>query len=61
MTAVSQAKPAAAPPAGPPPSGPQSAGRKPGFVENDRIRDLSNRIRTYLKAGIPVHLRGPAA
>lgn len=33
---------------------------KPGFVENARIRELSNRIRSYLRAGIPVHLRGPA-
>lgn len=59
MTAVSQAQ-QAPPPAGPQNAGQQTPGRKPGFIENDRIRDLSNRIRTYLKAGIPVHLRGPA-
>ena len=44
---------------GSPPETP-ARGRKAGFVESPRIRDLSNRIRTYLQAGIPVHLRGPA-
>ena len=38
----------------------QQPARKSGFVETDRIRELANRIRTYLQAGIPVHLRGPA-
>ncbi|WP_170163615.1 gas vesicle protein GvpN [Eilatimonas milleporae] len=33
---------------------------KSGFVESARIRDLADRMRAYLRAGIPVHLRGPA-
>ncbi|WP_119169331.1 gas vesicle protein GvpN [Algihabitans albus] len=33
---------------------------KSGFVETDRLAELSNRIRAYLRASIPVHLRGPA-
>lgn len=33
---------------------------RPGFIENDRLAELANRMRAYLRAGIPVHLRGPA-
>ena len=44
----------------PPVAAGQANDRKSGFVENPAIRDLANRIRTYLQAGIAVHLRGPA-
>lgn len=44
------------------PSMPEPSHRQPrsGFVENERIGELANRMRAYLRAGIPVHLRGPA-
>ena len=30
------------------------------FVETDYIRDITNRSLTYIKAGFPVHYRGPS-
>ena len=44
----------------PPAADGRSGDRKSGFVENPIIHDLAKRIRTYLQAGIAVHLRGPA-
>ena len=32
----------------------------PNFVETDYIRDITNRGLTYIKAGFPVHFRGPS-
>ena len=32
----------------------------PNFVETDYIRDITNRGLTYMKAGFPVHFRGPS-
>ena len=32
----------------------------PGFVETEYIADITNRARTYIKAGFPVHFRGPS-
>jgi len=30
------------------------------FVETDYVKDITDRARTYLKAGFPVHFRGPS-
>ncbi|MEI8032334.1 MAG: gas vesicle protein GvpN [Chlorobiaceae bacterium] len=32
----------------------------PNFVETDYIRDITSRGLTYIKAGFPVHFRGPS-
>lgn len=32
----------------------------PNFVETDYIRDITERGMTYIKAGFPVHFRGPS-
>lgn len=32
----------------------------PDFVETEYVRDITNRARTYIKAGFPVHFRGPS-
>lgn len=32
----------------------------PNFVETDYIRDITSRGLTYMKAGFPVHFRGPS-
>jgi nitric oxide reductase NorQ protein len=32
----------------------------PNFVETDYIRDITNRGLTYMRAGFPVHFRGPS-
>jgi nitric oxide reductase NorQ protein len=32
----------------------------PNFVETDYVRDITNRGLTYIKAGFPVHFRGPS-
>ncbi len=32
----------------------------PDFVETDYVRDITNRAQTYIKAGFPVHFRGPS-
>ncbi len=32
----------------------------PDFVETDYVKDLTERARTYIKAGFPVHFRGPS-
>ena len=30
------------------------------FVETDYVKDITNRGLTYIKAGFPVHFRGPS-
>ena len=32
----------------------------PNFVETDYIKDITSRAQTYVKAGFPVHFRGPS-
>ena len=32
----------------------------PDFVETDYVKDITNRAQTYIKAGFPVHFRGPS-
>lgn len=32
----------------------------PDFVETDYVTDITNRAHTYIKAGFPVHFRGPS-
>jgi len=32
----------------------------PDFVETDYVLDITNRAQTYIKAGFPVHFRGPS-
>jgi nitric oxide reductase NorQ protein len=33
---------------------------KSDFVETDYIKDITDRGLTYMKAGFPVHFRGPS-
>lgn len=33
---------------------------QPGFILNPSVKDLARRAIAYLRAGLPVHLRGPA-
>ncbi|MGE4587560.1 MAG: gas vesicle protein GvpN [Mangrovibacterium sp.] len=32
----------------------------PDFVETDYVKDITSRAQTYIKAGFPVHFRGPS-